>query len=94
VLMVRAGARGSPDPAASAALASAAAVDSATTPPLSAPPSDSVAPDQAPEERPTSEMFIRRAPPPASPAVRKRAVCSPAYTIDARGVRHYKPECL
>jgi serine/threonine-protein kinase len=94
VLMVRASTHGSPDQAASAALASAAAIDSATTPPLPAPPSDSVAPDQAPEERPTSETFIRRAPPPASPAVRKRAVCSPAYTIDARGVRHYKPECL
>ena len=94
VLMVRAGTRGSPDLAASAALASAAAVDSATTPPWSAPPLDSVVPDPTPEDRPTSETSIRRAPAPASPPVRKRAVCSPAYTIDARGVRHYKPECL
>lgn len=36
---------------------------------------------------------VRHAPAAAVP-VRRHAACSPPYTIDARGVRHYKPECL
>ncbi len=56
-------------------------------------PAESAVPDESAEAHslPPNELPIRRAPP---PVVRKRTGCSPPYTVDARGVRHYKPECL
>jgi serine/threonine-protein kinase len=92
-LVIRAGLHGgSSEESASAALVSPSAIESAATVPSSAPPpaSDSV-PVESGEARPPTEAPIKRAP--ASP-VHKRSVCSPPYTIDARGVRHYKPECI
>jgi serine/threonine-protein kinase len=60
--------------------------------PAPAPPADSAAPGEAAEAHPH----------PADPSAKKtvaphshpRTGCSPPYTIDARGLRHYKPECL
>ena len=60
--------------------------------PLAAAPVDAVAPADSVETHPPPPAFPKRTivPPPAP----KRAGCSPAYTIDGRGVRHYKPECI
>jgi serine/threonine-protein kinase len=85
----------SQEAAAGAALssaASAAAVEP-TPVPATSQATETPAPDDSAEARPLpqNEVPIRRAPP---PAVRKRTGCSPPYTVDARGVRHYKPECL
>jgi serine/threonine-protein kinase len=103
VLMVRGGSQKDAAAAASAAPASPPAIaDSAsvTAPPLLGPlpvpvvPADSVAQDTpvAPRTAPADATVPMRRPPP--PPARKRADCTPAYTIDARGVRHYKPECI
>jgi len=90
VLVVRAGVHGASEPATSTAPAVPPAVGSETAP---APPvpSGSVAPDDPAEARPPADAPIRRI---APPPVRRRSGCSPPYTIDARGVRHYKPECI
>jgi serine/threonine-protein kinase len=102
VLMVRGASHRDAMATASAASPSApAATDPASpsspSPPplLPAAPVNPVAPDPAVAPR-TSQAETsprRNASPPPAPA-RKRADCSPAYTIDARGVRHYKPECI
>ena len=70
-----------PDTASAAALAPAAA-DSTALDPTALP-----APRAAPGDPPAT----RRA---GTTPARKRPDCSPPYTIDARSVRHYKPECL
>ncbi len=101
VLMVRAGSHPDAATAKGAGVASAptgAGADSSganpAPPPLLMPvvPADSVAQDApaAPHTSP-ADATIRRSPPPPA---RKHADCTPAYTIDARGVRHYKPECI
>ncbi len=71
-----------PSDTASAAAAAPAATDS-TAPEPPAPPAPRAAPGDAPTTRRAG----------AAPA-RKRPDCLPPYTIDARSVRHYKPECL
>jgi serine/threonine-protein kinase len=90
LLLVRAGVHGSPDASTSASAVLAPAVGSETVP---VPPvaSGSVATDDPTEARPPAEVPTRRL---APPPVRRRSGCSPPYTIDARGLRHYKPECL
>ncbi len=96
VLMLRAVGRGSSHEGAAGAAVSAAsaapAVEAAPVPSASGIAEIPVQ-DEAAEARPLpqNELPIRRAPP---PAVRKRNGCSPPYTVDARGVRHYQPECL
>jgi serine/threonine-protein kinase len=91
-LVIRGVLHGSSGEPASAALVSSPALESAPTASSSAPPppSDSVPGGPGDVHAPT-DMPTKRAPP---PPVRKRSVCSPPYTIDVRGVRHYKPECL
>ncbi|HEX8792768.1 MAG TPA: protein kinase [Polyangiaceae bacterium] len=92
VLMIRAVGHGSsPDAAAAAALS--APIVEPTPPPSASAMAESPAPQESVEARPPplNEVPVRRAPP---PAVHKRTGCSPPYTVDARGVRHYKPECL
>jgi serine/threonine-protein kinase len=96
VLTIRAVSQGSSHEAAAGASlasgASATAVESAPVP-TGSQAIESPAPGESGEVRPLlqNEVPIRRSPP---PAVRKRTGCSPPYTVDARGVRHYKPECL
>jgi hypothetical protein len=97
VVMIRAASHGSSqEAAAGAALSSAATTAAAESAAMAATPTPPQAaevptPDESAEARPQSEAPVRRAPP---PAVRKRTGCSPPYTVDARGVRHYKTECL
>jgi eukaryotic-like serine/threonine-protein kinase len=78
--------------AATPSVAPAATVESSPMPAASQ-ATETPAPDDSSEARPLqqNEVPVRRAPP---PSVRKRTGCSPPYTVDARGVRHYKPECL
>jgi hypothetical protein len=96
VLLVRAGVHGSAEPPATAVPAMASAVESEPPPgsaPAPPPPSASVAADDLTEARPPVDAPARRSAPAIAP-VRRRATCAPPYTIDARGVRHYKPEYL
>ncbi len=52
---------------------------------------DSVAPADPPKGQPSPEVPHRKViAPPAHP----HSGCATPYTIDARGVRHYKPECI
>jgi serine/threonine-protein kinase len=51
-----------------------------------APSIDAVVPRSSPVDPPAKK--------PAPTRPRARPGCSPAYTVDARGVRHYKAECL
>jgi serine/threonine-protein kinase len=96
VLTIRAVSHGpSPEVSAGASLspvASAIPADSSPVPASSQVIEIPAAAESA-EARPSlqNEVPVRRSPP---PAVRKRTGCSPPYTVDARGVRHYKPECL
>jgi len=99
VVMVRAGSQKdtTTTPGAGSAGAPAVADSSGGSPPpppllLPVVPADSVAQDApvAPRAAP-ADATVRRSPPPPA---RKHADCTPAYTIDARGVRHYKPECI
>jgi serine/threonine-protein kinase len=95
VWMIRTVGHGSSQAAAGATLTPAATATAVGSTPSPAPAqvTESPASDDSAEARPQpqNEVPIRRAPP---PAVRKRTGCSPPYTVDARGVRHYKPECL
>ena len=96
VLMIRVVSQGSsPEVSAGASLSSvASAMAVASSPvPASSQVIEGPAPSESAEARPLlqNELPVRRSPP---PAVRKRTGCSPPYTVDARGVRHYKPECL
>ena len=92
LLLARAGLHGSPEPSAIAVPGAATADESSATPPPLAPPlpSDSV-PLASGEARPPTDAPPKRAP---ILPVHRRSGCTPPYTIDARGVRHYKPECL
>jgi eukaryotic-like serine/threonine-protein kinase len=94
-LMARSGARHAPETPASAGQPAPSAAEPAQPPPSpassaasepSSPYAESLGAHPAPADEP-------RRKPAASPA-RSRAGCSPPYTIDARGLRHYKPECL
>jgi hypothetical protein len=92
LLLVRPGAQPaetstSTAPAASPAVGS----EEVPLPPAPATSSSSVAPDEPAAARPSADVPIRKI---APAPVRRRPVCSPPYTIDARGVRHYKPECI
>ncbi|HEY1695651.1 MAG TPA: serine/threonine-protein kinase [Polyangiaceae bacterium] len=93
--------------AAAAAPASTADTDPASaSPPPDAPAANSIASTATVPASPAvtadpTEPRPAAVPPPAprrtfTPAPRHHASasCSPPYTIDARGVRHYKPECL
>ncbi len=96
VLTIRAVSQGrSPEVSAGASLSSVASAMAVEPSPAAASSQviEGPAPSESPEARPSlqNELPIRRAP---LPAVRKRTGCSPPYTVDARGVRHYKPECL
>ena len=99
VLMVRASGHAGPPLASSGdAPGSAAAVGSESSLVLAAPPppmpSDLAATDE-PVEPHAAQPEVPSRPRSSAPAVRKqRPGCSPPYTIDARSVRHYKPECL
>jgi len=96
VLMIRA-VGGGPSPEAAAGASLSAVASTTVVEPSPVPAASQViegpASAESAEVRPSlqSEVPVRRAPP---PAVRKRTGCSPPYTVDARGVRHYKPECL
>ena len=94
VWMVRSCARGPSEVATSAPQTPPSVA--AATPAPSAANADSASPADSIETRPApAETTARRAPPPAAPAApRKRPDCTTPYTIDNRGVRHYKPECL
>jgi eukaryotic-like serine/threonine-protein kinase len=93
-LAVRAGVRHSPERSSS--------VES-RTPPFAAPtlptpssvpalPADSTAPGEAREAHPPpTDASSKKT---LAPHLHPRTGCSPAYTIDARGLRHYKPECI
>jgi hypothetical protein len=72
-----------PAPSDTASAAAAPAAIDSTAPEPPAPPAPRAAPGDAPTTRRAG----------AAPA-RKRPDCLPPYTIDARSVRHYKPECL
>ncbi len=71
--------------------------------PAVAPPPPSAAP-VAPEigaARAPVDVVPARVPSPEPPRkksaaqpARSRALCAPPYTVDGRGLRHYKPECL
>jgi hypothetical protein len=97
VLIVRACTHDAPAQSASASPQPDLAAASAGPPPLPptpAPAADSSAPNDSAESRPPSpETTPRRVSAPQT-APRKRADCVTPYTIDSRGVRHYKPECL
>jgi serine/threonine-protein kinase len=89
--VMRGGGEASPPAGAAGASATARPVVSASALPAStAEPSPQ---EQRSPETPAAPPPARRAPA-VAPVVRKRPDCSPAYTLDARGVRHYKPECL
>jgi serine/threonine-protein kinase len=88
---------GSPAAATPASPSTSASTSDSVSPPREVPPPLEEAAQATPppsgvvvEPRPPETPWKRSPPPPA----RKRAACSPPYTIDARGVRHYKPECL
>ena len=94
--MVRAGTDRASDRATGTALPTslpevASAVSSYSPP---APLSESVAPAVPVETRPASVDAAPRRKIAAPPSRSHAAACSPPYTIDARGLRHYKPECL
>jgi hypothetical protein len=96
VWMIRTVGQGSSQQAAAGAALTPAATATAVVPPpapVASQVTESPASDDSAEARPLpqNEVPVRRGPP---PAVRKRTGCSPPYTVDARGVRHYKPECL
>jgi len=91
LLLARAGLHGSPDPSASAAPGSPPVYESAAVAASSAPPLPSDSAGLPGEPRLPTDVPIRKA---TSVQVHRRSVCSPPYTIDPRGVRHYKPECL
>jgi eukaryotic-like serine/threonine-protein kinase len=95
VLMIRLAGHETPQEAAMGAAFStvASAPAASSPPPVASQAIENPAPEETTEANPLpqSEVPIRRAPP---PAVRKHVACSPPYTVDARGVRHYKPECL
>jgi hypothetical protein len=94
VLIVRACVHGLPEQSASASAQPGAPTACAMPAPLPPPTADSAVPTDSAETHPPSlEMTSRRAPTP-QPAPRKRSDCLTPYTIDGRGVRHYKPECL
>ena len=90
-LWVAATVRGAPPPSASTA-APPLPPASASAPPPPAPLEEAVAPAPSSEARaPSPEGAPKRAP---APPAHKRSACITPYTIDARGVRHYKPECI
>jgi serine/threonine-protein kinase len=92
-LLARArGAEHVPAPPASAETPPQAASPSApAAPPSASVAPDSVAPADPPKAQPSPEVPHRRV---VAPLARPRSGCATPYTIDARGVRHYKPECL
>jgi hypothetical protein len=93
VVIVRASTHGSSETPAAAASPSPPGTGvlsppASVTPPA---PADSVASEPSAEARPPTDVPVRRV---AAPPLRKRPDCSTPYTIDARGLRHYKPECF
>jgi len=93
-LVIRAGTDRSPEPSTNAALPAPlpSTTDAAPSP---SPPAPSALPESATpaavDARPSPVEAPHRR---SAPAARPHADCSPAYTIDARGLHHYKPECL
>jgi serine/threonine-protein kinase len=100
LLLVRAGPSAKPGAAAVVPQPSASTAGSEDAPPASS----AAVPPPAPSDSPAAEVGSEAKPAPVDPPrrgpvffpapARKRAACSPPYTLDARGVRHYKPECL
>ena len=73
--------------------ASAPAIATPTLPQVQALEASDAAPNEPPSAaHPRAEDAPRKAPASARP--HPRAHCAPPYTVDARGVHHYKPECL
>jgi len=93
VLMVRAGSRPVQPTTEAPAPGSVGVVDPA---PPSAAPSSSVAADEPAPPHATPAPVDATPRPRGSPAAARKphVDCTPPYTIDARGVRHYKSECL
>jgi hypothetical protein len=77
----------SPTPVAEVAPSAIASTTHESTPPVLEP----VAPAVPVDAHPASVDAPRKR---GVPSSRAHATCSPPYTIDARGLRHYKPECL
>jgi serine/threonine-protein kinase len=85
-------------PSAAQAPASAAAPSSATAASVAEPLPEVPSAEPAPSAEPLASAAGALIAPhrTVTPAPRHHAAasCAPPYTIDARGVRHYKPECL
>ena len=70
------------------------APDDVAAPPTAAPtPAASAAPKLLSIAK-TPAPSVRAPPPAASAAAPRKPDCNPPYTYDARGMKHYKPECL
>jgi serine/threonine-protein kinase len=94
-LLARAGAEHAPAPSASAETsppqAASPPAPAAPAPVAAASATDSVAPADPPRAQTPPDVPHRRA---VAAPTRPRSGCATPYTIDARGVRHYKPECI
>ena len=77
-----------PPPVEPVATVPATSAPSASPPPVTASPVVTASSAEPPRPAPSTARAHVLAPPP------KRSSCSPAYTVDSLGLRHYKPECF
>jgi serine/threonine-protein kinase len=97
VLVIRATSGHTPDPSESAAATPHSAQPEPAAPsPSSAPAAPALASatpalSEPAVAHPSSPDVSRKR---VAPAAHPRSVCATPYTLDARGLRHYKPECI